>query len=181
MKSILLSGALLVSTVLFVGPAHGRDKAAYLGATVGYMDMLTDSGPAGIYDHGLTFGLRAGIFESSQYTYVGDVGIDAGLTGADFDGWYLQIPSVQVGFGVGGKVTMLFLQAGTAPFGIDGFSDEVIVSVFNPRIGLAFQYHPLQWLFRLEVQLDHMFRLADEADVTSLHLRLTFGRSTSLL
>ena len=181
MKSTLLACVLLSSLVISAAPAQGRDKSAYWGGTVGYIDMLTDSGPAGVYDRGFSFGLRGGIFVTSNYAYLADLGIDAGLTGPDFDGWYIQVPSAQVGFGVGGDITMLFLQVGTAPFGLDGFSDRLIVSIFNPRIGLAFQYHPQQWLFRVEVQLEHMFRLADETDVTSLHLRLTIGRSTSLL
>ena len=177
--SAALLTAVIVATLLFPGTAHGRDGVVYFGGTVGYFDMLGDSGPAGTYFQGMSFGARAGIFRSSDLAYSAAVGIDAGLAGESFDGWYLQLPSAQVGFGVGGQLTMLFLQAGLAPVGIDGFSDDVVFSVLNPRVGLAFQYQPGDWVFRVEAQVEQMFRLADELDVTSLHFRVTLGRSVS--
>jgi len=155
--------------------AEAEDFGVFYAGTAGYLGMLNDSGPSGVYGHALTVGARGGFYAHQELTFGLDGGIEFGLAGSDFDAWFLEIPNGHVGVGVSGELTTIMLHFGAGLVGIDTFSDDVTLSILNPKLGFSFDVRPDPVWMRLDLELDHKLRLNDQTDVTSLHLRFSIG------
>lgn len=156
-------------------PASAEWGGLYAGGHVGYMKLMGDRDPAGSHPRALVLGVRGGLYSVWNLALQLDTGLDLILAGPDFDTFLFEGPLAQVGLGVGGDISLLSLQVGLAPFGVDNFDEDATLSILNPRIGAAYQLQFGDVMTRLELHIEHFFRLAGRDDVTAFRVGVTIG------
>jgi len=168
----------LLVSVMALWPVQVRAGTGlpYYGAHFGFWDFLEDRGQFSEADGGFAFGPKAGAYFISQWIAVAlDASATVGLVGEDYDEWFVNLPTVQIGGGTGFKAFMIYAGGAIQLLGLDGFDENVAVSLGNPYAFGGLQLGWAGFIVRGEFQIGHAFRLGDHSDYSFTNIAITVG------